>query len=816
MLKKFFNLILKHNYLALFFSLIFVAFIASFIPKLQIDASAETLLLDDDKDLQIAREVAKKYKSPEILVVAFSPKDELLSNKSLNSLKSLTKDLEKLEFVDKTTSILNVPLFQSPVLELKDLTKHIPSLKDEDINLNLVKNEFLTSPLYQNNLVSSDFKTTAVVINLKPDLKYMDFLDKKQQFKDDKAALLKINAEFKAYRDSIRDKMHQEIIQIRQVLKLYQDDAQIFLGGVNMIADDMISYVKSDLVVYGSSLALLLSLSLYMFFRQIKWVVLPLFICFLSVVVTAGVLGIFGWEITVISSNFVSLQLIITVSIVLHLIVRYRELLNKFPNQSQKRLVLQTVLSKLNPSFFAILTTVAGFSSLVFSHIKPVINLGLMMSVGIILSLIMSFVVFACVVSLLPKIKPNMSFEESFSLTKICGNWVLKYGKTILFVALIATILGAFGSSKIIVENSFIDYFKKSTEIYKGMEVIDKKLGGTTPLDVIVKFKDKDVKKTNDDDFLSEFEDEFNEQQKQEQYWFSKNKMDIILKIHNYLNSQENIGNVTSLATMLKVGKIINNNNELDSFALAVLYNEIPQSYKEQILSPYINIDDNEARFSVRIVDSSPTLRRDEFLKHINQGLNELLKNDSVEIKISGMMVLYNNMLQSLFTSQIDTFGSVLLVLGVVFWIIFGSLKLSLIALVANVIPIFLVFGIMGFFGIPLDMMSITIAAISVGIGVDDTIHYIHRFKDELRITKDYKTAILNSHASIGYAMYYTSFAIILGFCVLVVSNFIPTIYFGLLTVLVMSLVLSSALLLLPKLIYLIKPYKTQGSSTSK
>lgn len=808
MLKNFFKFIIKYNYLALFITIAFVISIATFIPKLQIDASAETLLLDDDKDLQIAREVAKKYKSPEILVVAFSPKDELLSKQSLDDLRGLTRDLEKLDFISSTTSILNVPLFQSPILELKELTKHIPSLSDKDINLSLAKKEFLSSPLYANNLVSEDFRTTAIVLNLKPDLKYRDFLEKKQIFKDNKEATAKINSEFKAYRDSIRDKMHQDIIQIRQVLKLYQNNAQIFLGGVNMIADDMISYVKNDLLIYGSSLAFLLSFSLFMFFRQIKWVVLPLFICFLSVVVTTGILGIFGWEITVISSNFISLQLIITVSIVLHLIVRYRELLNKFPNQSQKKLVLQTILSKINPSFFAILTTVAGFSSLVFSHIKPVINLGLMMSVGIVLSLIISFVSFACIVSILPKKKPNMSFEEHFSLTKICGNWVLKYGNIIVIVAVLALILGAFGSSKIIVENSFIDYFKKSTEIYKGMEVIDKKLGGTTPLDVVVKFKEKDIKKANDDDFLSEFEDEFSEQQKEDKYWFSKNKMDIILKIHDYLNSQENIANVTSLATMLKVGKIINNNNELDSFALAVLYNEMPNSYKEQILSPYINIKDNEARFSVRIVDSSPTLRRDEFLRNLNTGLDKLLKNDNVSVEISGMMVLYNNMLQSLFVSQIDTFGSVLLVLGVVFWIIFGSLRLSFIALVANVIPIFLVFGIMGFFGIALDMMSITIAAISVGIGVDDTIHYIHRFKDELRITKDYERAIINSHASIGYAMYYTSFAIILGFCVLVVSNFIPTIYFGLLTVLVMSLVLTSALLLLPRLILLIKPYK--------
>lgn len=396
-------------------------------------------------------------------------------------------------------------------------------------------------------------------------------------------------------------------------------------------------------------------------------------------------------------------------------------------------------------------------------------------------------------------------------MTKLCSNSVIHYGKPILYTALIVVIISIGFATKLVVENSFISYFKKDTEIYQGMKVIDQKLGGTTPLDIILQFKTYDtVQEESQDDFMSEFEEEFAQSQDNPQYWFTPNKMQVILKVHDYLESVEEIGDVQSLGTLLKVGKTLNNDQHLDSIYLALLYNQLPNEYKELILSPYIDIKKNEARLTVRIIDSNEDLRRNELLKKIQNELEQLVANEA-DVRLTGLMVLYNNMLQSLFDSQIATLGLVLAILFVMFLILFRSFLIATIALIVNIVPISVVFGLMGALDIPLNIMTITIAAISIGIGVDDTIHYIHRFKEELDQCGDYTQAMKRAHNSIGYAMYYTSLAIMLGFSILVVSNFIPTIYFGLLTVVVMFMVLLADLLLLPKLLILLKPYKLKN-----
>lgn len=827
MIKRFYdNYILKYPIKVLFLLLSGVLFLGYYSTKLEIDASAETLLLDDDKDLQFTREVGKNYHSPDFLIVTFTPKEYLLSKSSLDNLEKLSQELKEVENVESITSILNVPLLQSPVQEISKLVDGVRTLENSVVDKNLVKKEFLESELYKNNLVSSDFKTTALVLSLKKDTKYIELLEKRNELlskkresklsKEEKEQLKIAILEFKAHRDIQRELNHQNINKIRAVLVNYQNEASLFLGGVGMIADDIVGFVKNDLLIYGSTLVLLLIAILWIIFRQIVWIVLPILICTLSVISTAGTLGLFGWEVTVISSNFIALQLIITISIVLHLVVRYRELSAKYTNSSQYKLVINTILSKLNPSFFAIITTIAGFGSLVLSGIEPVKNLGWMMSAGIAISLLIAFIVFPTVMIMIKRV--NATKQSKFKLGIIGGSSYLveKKGLSIILGSIIVVIFSLTGASKLIVENSFINYFKESTEIYKGMKVIDESLGGTTPLDIILTFDNGNVPEVEvvannevEDEFDS-FENEFEESENDAQYWFSEEKMTAITKVHDYLDSIEEVGKVQSLATLLKVGKILNNDKELDGFALALLYNKLPNEYKNIILSPYINIEKNQARITIRIVDSNPNLRRNELLNKINQELPSVINNKTVEHRLSNLMVLYNNMLQSLFDSQIKTLGFVVAILFVMFLILFKSVKIATIAILANIVPISIIFGIMGWLNIPLDIMTITIAAISIGIGVDDTIHYIHRFHEEYKIDHNYLGAMKRSHESIGYAMTYTSLVVIVGFSILVLSNLIPTIYFGILTVVVMATILASALLLLPKLLILFKPYGTK------
>ncbi len=778
--------ILKYPRFVLLMVILAVGFIGFNADKLQIDASAQTLILEHDRDLKYSREIQERYQTPDFLVITYTPKTELLSDASLQTIGALSKKLEALEMVTSVTSLLNVPLLQSPPKPVKELLAKIPTIEGGEVDKVLAKKEFLQSPLYQNNLVSADFKTTALMVNLQED-------------------------ELTTDREIQREKEHQNIKDIRVIMSEHQGDGELFLGGVSMIADDMITYVRSDLLVYGTTVILLMIVVLWIVFQEVRFVLLPILIASLSILTTCGLLGMFGWQVTVISSNFVSLQIIITMSIIIHLIVRYRELVNLYPKASHKKVILDTVLSMAKPSFFAVITTIAGFSSLVVSDILPVINLGWMMSAGISLSLLIAFLVFPAVMMLLPKHAPHTAFERKFTLIQMYADIAQNYGKTIFFVSFIVALFSITGGFRLMVENSFIDYFKTSTPIYQGMKIIDQKLGGTTPLDVIYDFDTETIVQEKEvvvDDDFDDFEEEFSQSENEAQYWFTPGKMEKVEKIHNYLKSLPEVGNVQSLSTMLEVGKVLNSGKELDNFELALLYNELPEKFKKSLFNPYVSIEDNQVRFAMRIIDSGEDLRRNDLIKKIKDDLGAMQNIKSENVHLSNLMILYNNMLQSLFNSQIKTLGIMISALTLMFFFLFNSVRLAFIAMVANIIPIATVFGLMGWANIPLDMMTITIAAISIGIGVDDTIHYIHRFGIEIKKDGNYTAALQRSHESIGYAMYYTTFAIMIGFVVLVLSNFLPTIYFGLLTVFAVFMALTADLLLLPRLILLLKPFK--------
>ena len=807
-MRQIFKFIIAKNKLVISLVLVLSVVFGYLSTKLSIDASAETLLLEHDPDLKAYRQIAKRYDSPGLLVVAFTPKDDLFSPKNLELIKNLSDELAKNDMVSSVISILNVPLLNSVKGGVTGILDHTPTLSDKDINISKAKLEFAKSPIYSGNLISKDLKTTAIALNLKQDDKFNELLNERNLLSQkesngtitqaEKEKFKTLLAEFKAYRDELRKSDHKNLEAIKAAIAKFNANDELFLGGANMIADDMIGFIKSDLLVYGLSVLALLSFSLWLFFRQIRWIVLPMFICAVSAIFTTGIFGMFGWEVTVISSNYIALQLIITISTVIHLVVSYREFYARHPKYSQNQLIYLTLRDKFSPSFWAIFTTVIGFSSLMSADIKPVIMLGIMMSAGISVSLVLAFLLFGAINVNLKKLAPVRTFENSFKFTKYCANLALNSRKIIYAVCVLVVCFGVYGISKIKVENSFIGYFKESTQIRQGMQVIDTKLGGTIPVDVIVKFKESEPKKESGEE-KDEFESEFENDAKSAKYWFNSYHTRVAEKIHDHLTQQKFVGNVSSLATLIKAIKELNNGVS-DDFLLAAMYEKLPLEYKNILLNPYVNVENDELRFSLRIIDSDSDLRRNEFLKELKAGLAKLTKNDNVSIEVAGMMVLYNNMLQNLLSSQVDTFGLTVAILFVIFCFVFRSIKLATIAIVSNLIPLCTLFGVMGFFGIPLDVMSITIAAISIGIGVDDIIHYIHRFKEEL-LTKDVFESIKAAHASIGYAMYYTSFTIFLGFSVMITSNFIPTIYFGLLTDLVMVFMLLGALIILPSLI---------------
>lgn len=824
--------ILEYPRLVLTLIVLLVAFLGYEARKLEVDASAETLVLEDDKDLRLTREVNARYGSPDYLIITYAPKDDLLSDSTLKNIKALKDELTTLKGVESVVSILDVPLLESPPMSVKEMVNNVRTIESPETDMALAKKEFLTSPIYRDLMVSPDFKTTALQVNLHEDEVYRTLLNRRnalrQKLKDgdisdpEKLELGEVIADFKAHRDKLRIKQHEDIALVRKIMDGYRGEAELFLGGVSMISDDLITYVKNDLKTFGTGVMFFLVITLWIIFRQIRWILIPILCCAFSVICTAGLLGMFGWEVTVISSNFISIQIIITMAVTIHLIVRYRELLADNPDSDQRRLILDTITSMAKPCFYAVVTTMAGFSSLILSNMLPVINFGWMMSAGIGVSLLLTFLIFPALLILMEKKPSNTAFESHFLLTKLLARYTETHGKPILWLSAVLLLGSIAGGSKLIVENSFIDYFKESTEIYQGMSLIDRKLGGTTPLDVVVDFKeDEDVPPADSspdsqgnsepdnsfDDEFDDFEEEFEAEKGKAQYWFTSRRMEEVEKIHDYLDSIPETGKVMSLGTMLKVGRTINKGESLDNFKLALIYNELPERFRKIILTPYVSVGDSQVRFSIRVRDSDKDLRRNELLKRIRHDLSGKLGISEDRVKLAGLVVLYNNMLQSLFNSQILTLGAVVVVLMLMFLVLFRSIKISFIAIAPNLLSVGTVLGFMGWVGIPLDMMTITIAAISVGIAVDDTIHYIHRFRKEFALNGNYIDTMQRCHSSIAYAMYYTSVTIIIGFSILIFSNFIPSIYFGLLTGLAMVIALISALTLLPQLIISLRPF---------
>ena len=834
LITRFFDkVVLERPVLVIFFILAMVSFLGYKAKDFKLDASAETLLLQNDEDLRYSRLISSRYGEQDYLFLAYAPKDDLFSDKALSNLSQLRDELKKLKRVSSVVSILDVPLLENPPVPIKELTSNVKTLESLATAIKLAKIEFSESPIYQNLLVSPDLRITALQINFQIDEVYRDLLSRRDYFREKKAVsrlsaadaaeFKKVTKQFKQHRNKMKKIRHQDIAAIRAIMDKYRQDAELFLGGISMIADDLISFIKNDLKIFGVGVLFFLIVTLSIIFRRIRWIFLPMLCCAFSAISMIGLLGTFGWEVTVISSNFISLQLIITMAITIHLIVRYRELHLNNPETEKRKLILDTVCFMMKPCLYAALTTIAGFGSLLFCDILPVITFGWMMIAGITVSLVLTFLLFPAVLMLMSKETPQAKRNSHFSLTSFFARFTEANGAMILVISCIIFLLSVIGISRLVVENSFIDYFKDSTEIYKGMKVIDQKLGGTTPLDVIIDFDESEssaLTAANETDMESSIEfnefDEFDKAEDDEKYWFTSDKMAKVMEIHDYLDSLPETGKVLSLGTMMKIAYRFKKGKPLDNFELALLYHELPDKFKSMVLTPYVSVEHNQVRFSIRVRDSEKSLKRDKLLKKIRYDLINKLGIKKEHVHLSGMLVLYNNMLQSLFSSQILTLGIVVLAVMCMFLILFGSLKIALIAILPNLLSIGVVLGVMGWLNIPLDMMTITIAAISIGIAIDDTIHYIHRFRHEFKADQNYLKTIHRCHESIGYAMYYTSITIIIGFSILVLSNFIPSIYFGLLTGLAMLVALIAALTLLPQLLVVFKPFGAEVEENQK
>ena len=763
-----------------------------FSKDFRLDASSETLLIEGDPDLKYLKEVTNRYGSREFLVLTYTPVDRMISESSINNLLSIKYKIQSLDWVHSVVTLLDIPLLDNSDTSLEERLKNFTTLKDKGVDKERGFNEILNSPVFRNFVISEDGDTSGIIVYIKKDdtSKYLQGKNKEEK---------------ENYKDSLKKKNHENILQIREIIKSYNDVGKIYLGGIPMIADDMMSFIKSDIIVFGLGVLLFIIVTLWFVFKKIIWIIVPISSCFFSVIIMTGFLGLLGWKVTVISSNFIALMLILTMAMNIHMSTRFLQLRKNFSDLKNSEIILMTTNKMFWPILYTVLTTICAFLSLIFSGIKPIIDFGWMMTFGLITSFIITFTLLPTLLNFVSNDNVQVNEDSESKITSFFEKISINNKKIIFIFTGLIIILSVLGISRLEVENSFINYFNKNTEIYKGMKLIDEKLGGTTPLEVILKFPIKEKPKLGEDDEFSDWEDDAN--QNDEKYWFTKDKIDKIKKVHNYLDSLPAVGKVLSFSSIIEVATQLNNNKPLGTLEMGVLYTKIPESIKKEIIDPYISIKDDEARISLRIIDSQDGLRRNDLIKQINYDLKNKLKLKEEEFKLAGVLILFNNLLQSLFKSQILTLGLVVVGIFAMFMILFKNIKLSLIGVVPNFIAAFFILGIIGLLGIPLDMMTITIAAITIGIAVDNSIHYIYRFKEEFEKNKDYNKTLKLCHSTVGVAILNTSITIVFGFSILVFSKFIPTIYFGIFTGIAMLLAMISVLTLLPSLILINKPF---------
>ena len=776
----------KLKFILFIFFILSLFFSSFYIKDFRIDASSDSLVSQGDADFKYFSYYQDLFPTKNSLVIAIKSNDKI-DKLLLTEIEKISKKLSVLPEVYSVFNINKAPILLLNKTNLLDLANdNYETIIDTNLAIKDVLNEFAKSPIYSDQIINENKNITSIVIFLNENNKALDLKENKNLYLS--------QGKYYSIKTEIDKERNELIKKIRNIINNSNKDFTYYLGGVEMISSDVISYVKNDILTFSLIVLLIIILILFIIFRRVKWVFAILFTSISAVYLSIGLAGFINFEITAVSANFLSLMFVLSISMNVHI-------MNNYLQRDIK--IIENFRMMFWPCFYTFLTTIVAFVSLVISDIKPVIDFGIIMIIALLIVLISSFVILPLIVSFFSKEEKSYSLNLSF--LKSFYPFAYKNSKYILGLNILIFFISLYGITNLNVENSFIKYFKKNTEIYKGMYLIDNELGGTTPLDIILKFKNDDqiidtkIKAEEEDDL--EIEDDFFSDDlfgEEDTIWFTNEKIETIKFVHQFLESRIEIGKVTSIYSLIDTANQINK-SDLSMFELSVLYNEIPIDYKTDLIDPYLNVEKNMIKISTRVKDSKD-IKRNDLINDINSFLlNEF--DNLEEFKVNGLLVLYNNMLKSLFSSQIKSLGFVILAIFIMFVILFRSLKLSIIGIIPNIFASTFILGLIGLLKIPLDIMTITIAAISIGIAVDNTIHYIYRYKENLKLGRNHSEMIEKTHLTVGNAVLITSIAITAGFLTLCLSNFVPTVYFGLFTSLAMIFAMIGVLITLPSIL---------------
>ena len=751
MFNNIFQELTNKKYSVLFGLIVFVILALQGISNFRFDASSETLVLDNDESFNAYEEVNEKFGTSDFVIVA-AQSQNLFSQKKLFELQVLKEKIENISEIESVISILDAPIFMQPKVSLFKSASNDKYLLQDEIDLKLAQEEFASSPIFSELVLSKNGSVTAFQINLTA--------------QDD-------------YTDTIRE--------IRKILDNNQD-FNLYLAGPAMIVVDTIDYIKSDVFNFGFLTLIIFSLLLLLFLRSV-WITFVIMAnASLVVFFTLSLLGINNWPISIVSSNFIALLLISSIAISVHIVVKLQD------DLAENRSAALAFSQILVPCFYAALTTMVGFASLVLSDIKPVIDFGKMMAVGVSINLLISFIFIPIANAFKPLItnfKTNISQYFINNISLPLKSFFEKYS-IVGSLALIPVFI--YLSMQLKVENKFIDYFNESTEIYQGMSLIDRELGGTTPIDIVLTLPEEEII-IDEDDFF------FSEDSEVATYWWREKNMELLKSLKNSIDDVSGVGKVLSIANGAEFAENLNDGFPIGEAGLVFLKNSLLENDQaKQIVDEYLTEDERSTRISLRTVDSMDGLSRNELLNEINAVLSAQLEGTDVSFYVSGLGVLYNNLLQSLFSSQIKTFG---VVFGAIFFmllLLFRSAWVAFSIILVPSIAVGLVLSLMSVFSIPLDIMTITIASICIGMSVDYSIHFSWKYlRNKERIADYYDQTILST----GRAILITGTTIILGFAVFIFSNFNPTALFGILSAIAICVSMLLSMLTLPRFLNL-------------
>jgi len=820
------TIVLRYPKRVLSLLLLLLALVISGYPQFRLDASADSLTLENDKSLDFFRETIQKFGSNDVMVLSYRPlSNQLFDRSELNRLDTFVKQLSDVQGVSSVLAITNLPLLYSPKQSIEQLVAGTKTILDEGVDLQVASEEFFINPYYKGTFVSRDKLTTLVLLNLESNPNYLADARERDELRAltnptdaDKRRIAELDDAIYQMNIVSNQQSKQRVATIEGLMANFGEAAEIHLSGASTIALEMMQYIQNDMQTLGLVAILLVVVLLWLIFRQWQFVVLPIVVCSLCIAVMVGLLGYLQWSVTVISANFIAMLFIINIVVCVHLLVRYREIENNNPKNDTKTNILELVNQMAKPCLFNVITTMVAFTSLIVSDIRPVIDFGLMMALGVLISLFICFLIIPLGLLLTLTKTANLQLKAWLKPNFLLPIVLNKY-RIIWAVFTCIVIVSVYGITKLEVENRFIDFFKKDSELVKTMIIIDTELGGTMPFEVVLfppqydptsdetidasSLSEEDADLFDDDDDLFE-DNEFDtatEQNQASNYWWNVAGLQEIDQFHKFLEQQPEIGQVLSVATGYEIAGDLLEGITIDDVVLTVLRNELGEDLQRTLLRPYLNDELNAARVTMRVKESTPNLRRGELIDRIHNYATNEMGWQQEQVHFTGLMELYYNMLISLFRSQILTISMVFFGILLVVTLLFRSLKIALLAVLPNVIASGSILGMMGLIGISLDFMSITIAAITIGIGIDFAIHFIYRYRYELQKGLAIKDAIDKANSSIGQSLSYTTAIITFGFSVFVLSNFIPSIYFGMLISLAMVISLFGTLTLLSSLL---------------